>query len=94
MAIYKRGKKWWVHVEKDGRVFRQTLGTEDWQEAKQKEKELIAKAEAGKASPVSEPFARLQFDAALNLYRRDRIANLSESTQRVGSQPAAASILC
>ncbi|HXJ13347.1 MAG TPA: site-specific integrase [Candidatus Limnocylindrales bacterium] len=82
MSVYKRGKKWWIHSEKDGQVFRQTLGTENWQEAKRKEKELIANVEAGKVSSVSEPFARMPFGAALNLYRRDRIASLSESTQR------------
>jgi len=58
------------------------LRTSDWQEAKRKEKELIANAESGKASPISEPFGRLEFDRAVFQYRRDRVANLSESTQR------------
>ena len=53
MSIYKRVKKWWVHTEKDGQMFRQSLGTEDWQEAKRKEKELIANIEAGKVSPAT-----------------------------------------
>ena len=63
-------------------MFRKSLETSDWQEAKRKEKKLIADADAGKISASSVPFARMPFDEALELYRRDRKPNLSPTTQR------------
>jgi len=82
MSLYKRGRKWWVHFEKDGQIFRQSLRTSDWQEAKKREKELIRDAGSGKASPGKEPFARMEFDVALLQYCRDRLPDLAETTQR------------
>jgi integrase len=85
MSIYKRGKIYWAHFGCNGQDFRESLKTSNWQEAKDAEKKMIAAAEAGKirgkvAGQARETFARLPFDRALELYRRDRKPELAPRT--------------
>jgi integrase len=86
MSIYKRGNVYWTKFGLYGQIFRESLRTSDWQEAKDEEKRLIAKAQEGKILGIApgvpaDQFARLPFAAAVELYCRDREPNLAETTQ-------------
>jgi integrase len=77
MSLYKRGKTWHTDFTVNGQRFRQSLDTTDWREAQSKEKELIARASAGKLAPKTHLFARLGFTEAANRYLEDRLPNLA-----------------
>ncbi len=80
--IYKRGRVWWTHFGHDGKDFRQSLRTSDWQEAKKKEKQLIADVESGRLQAANDSFAGVPFDLALERYRNERKPYLSPTTTR------------
>jgi integrase len=61
VSIYKRGNVYWARLGINGRDVRESLHTSDWQEAKKKEREIIAKALKGQIRPANGSFARLPF---------------------------------
>jgi integrase len=61
MKIYRRGEIYWACFGHNGEIFRRSLKTSDWQEAKRNEKDLIAQAHAGKIRGKTTSFARLPF---------------------------------
>ncbi len=80
--IFKRGKTCWCRFGVDGHMFRQSLKTGDWQEAKRAEKTLIAAAEEGRLQSTNDSFAAMPFDLALERFRNERIPYLSPTTAR------------
>jgi integrase len=77
MSIYKRGKTWWADFSVNGQRFRESLDTTDWREAQTRQKELIAKANAGRLAHSGERFARLAFGDAADRYLQGRRLELS-----------------
>jgi integrase len=88
MALIKRGRTWHTHFFVDSQRFRQSLGTSDWREAQQKEKELIAAAQAGKLSSTKQESARLPFRDAAERFLQDRIPQLASLSMRTEKERA------
>jgi hypothetical protein len=82
VALTKRGKTWHAHFFVDGQRFRQSLGTTDWREAQAREKELIARASAGKLAPASQQFSKLSTTEAIERYLADRAAHVQPGSAR------------
>ena len=80
MALYKRKNTWWTDFSVNGQRFRESLDTSDWREAQAKEKELIAQAGQGKLAVGSQPFGRMAFSAAADLYVEERLPHLAPRT--------------
>jgi len=73
MALYKRRGIWHTDFTVNGQRVRQTLETRDWRQAKQKEKDLIARAKEGKlATGRMASLARLSVDDAFTRYLEQR----------------------
>jgi integrase len=81
MALKKRGKTWHCHFVVNGQRFRQSLGTTDWREAQNKEKQLIAEASEGKLTANSTALARLPFGQAADEYVSARKLELATASQ-------------
>jgi len=88
MALFRRGSWWHTDFSVNGQRFRQSLDTKDWREARKREKELIAQAQAGKLSAAGQSFARLAFTEALERYLEDRAAHVVPSSHRSESDHA------
>ena len=62
MSLYKRGDVYWARFGIRGCDIRESLHTSDWQQAKMKERELLAKALKGRVRPAKDAsFGRLPF---------------------------------
>ncbi len=81
MALKKRGKTWHCHFVVNGQRFRQSLETTDWREAQNKEKELIADAQAGKLHQTSTSLARQPFGDAADDYQTARKLELAPASR-------------
>jgi integrase len=81
MALVKRGKTWHCHFVLNGQRFRQSLGTKDWREAQNKEKELIGQAMEGKLTQTSTSLARQPFGQATDDYVTARKLELATASQ-------------
>ncbi|MGA3126065.1 MAG: site-specific integrase [Candidatus Korobacteraceae bacterium] len=81
MALKKRGRTWHCHFVVNGQRFRQSLGTTDWREAQNKEKELIAQASEGKLHQTSTSLARQPFGLAADDYVTARKLELAAASQ-------------
>ena len=87
MALWKRGKTWWADVTVNGQRYRESLHTTDRREAKNVEKELVAKIQAGKVgSPTGKAYARLPFNEAADIYVRERVDRVAERTIQFETQ--------
>ncbi|MBZ5689282.1 MAG: site-specific integrase [Acidobacteriia bacterium] len=85
MSLVKRGRKWHCHFVVNGQRFRQSLGTKDWREAQNKEKELIGQAMEGKLTQASSSLARQPFGQAADDYvtaRKLELATASQSKEK------------
>jgi len=85
-VLYKRGGRYWIDITVDGVRYRQSLETKNWQEAKQKEKERIQQATAGRLNKRVETFARLAFGEASDKYLEERRGSLAESSYKKEKQ--------
>src|SRR5262249_11816226 len=81
MALVKRGKTWHCHFVVSGQRFRQSLGTSDWREAQNREKELIGQAMEGKLAQSSTSLARQPFGLAADEYVTARKLELAAASQ-------------
>jgi integrase len=81
MSLTKRGKTWHCHFVVNGQRFRQSLGTKDWREAQNKEKELIGQAMQGKLTQTSTSLARQPFGQAADDYVTARKLELATASQ-------------
>jgi len=81
MALKKRGKTWHTHFVVNGQRVRQSLGTTDWREAQNKEKELIAQASEGKLSHTTTSLARQPFGVAADDYVAARHLELAPASR-------------
>jgi integrase len=81
MALVKRGKTWHCHFVVNGQRFRQSLGTKDWREAQNKQKELIGQAIEGKLTQASSSLARQPFAQAADDYVTARKLELATASQ-------------
>src|SRR5262244_312778 len=81
MALVKRGKTWHCHFVVNGQRFRQSLGTKDWREAQNKQKDLITQASEGRLTQNSSAFARLPFTQAADEYVSARKLELAPASQ-------------
>src|SRR5438477_299451 len=78
--MYKRGKWWWTDFSINGLRFRVPLRTTERREARQAEREAIAKAQAGELSTKRETFAHLAFSEALDRLLDERKPDLARNT--------------
>jgi len=81
MSLVKRGRTWHTHFVVNGQRFRQSLGTSDWREAQNKEKELIGQAMEGKLTQTSTSLARQPFGQAADDYVTARKLELAPASQ-------------
>jgi integrase len=81
MSLWKRGKTWWADVTVNGTRYRESLKTEDKREARNLEKELVGRIQAGKVTTAAgKAFARIPFKQAADLYLSERERRVSERT--------------
>jgi hypothetical protein len=79
MAVFKRGKQYWMDVKVRSQRYREPLDTTDWREAKKLERERIQQLEARGPVPTgsSKAYAALDVASALEAYARERRAQAS-----------------
>ena len=81
MALWKRDKTWWADVTVNGQRYRESLTTTDRREARNREKELVAKIQAGQiGSPSGKAYARLPFGEAADIFLAERKNRVAERT--------------
>jgi len=71
MAVYKRGKWYWMHDFVNGVEYRMTLNTRNWQEALKRHKEKLNEIAEGKLGSVGK-VARQTLEAATDVYLEER----------------------
>lgn len=83
--IYQRHGIYYGDFTVHGQRVRQTLETADWREAKQRERDLIARAREGQlACGRTAEFSRLLFDHAVDRYLEELAVQRPGSVRRVG----------
>jgi integrase len=90
MARFKRGKTWWTDFTVNGNRYRNSLGTTDWREAKDKEEDLISNAKQGKIAPAAQRLSKLALKQAADIYlseKRARNAPRTIQTERERLKP-------
>lgn len=80
MAVYKRGKWYWMDDVVNGIRYRLPLKTTNWQEAKRLEKEKLAAISSGKAGEPGK-ISMQTFDAAADNYIAERGLHTQEKTR-------------
>ena len=93
MAVYKRGKWYWMHDFVNGVEYRMTLGTGNWQEARKVHKEKLNEIAEGKLGAVGRT-AQQDFNSAADAYleeRRLHTAEKQDSRMNSGAGPFALS---
>jgi len=83
MSIFKRSNgNYWADFTVNGIRYRKTTKTTDWRKAQAEEKQLIKQAVSGRLSERSDPFPRLGFKEAADVYLKDRRPELAESSHK------------
>jgi uncharacterized protein (DUF1778 family) len=83
MAIFKRSNgNYWADFTVNGIRYRKTTKTTDWRKAQAEEKQLIKQAASGRLSERSDPFLRLGFKEAADVYLKDQRPELAESSYK------------
>lgn len=83
MAVYKRSNGiYWADFTVNGIRYRKTTKRTDWRKAQAEEKQLIKQAASGRLSERSDPFPRLGFKEASDVYLKDRKPELAESSYK------------
>jgi hypothetical protein len=77
MAIYKRGKWYWMHDFVNGVEYRMTLNTRNWQEALKRHKEKLNEIAEGKLGAVGRA-AQKDFNSAADAYLEERRLHTAE----------------
>src|SRR5882672_9819657 len=80
MALWKRGKQYWLDVVVHGHRFRESLDTTDWREAKRLERERVDQLErrATVPTPHSRVYAAMPIQVAIETYAQERRAQVSK----------------
>src|SRR5437879_4241798 len=80
MALWKRGKQYWLDVVVHGERYREPLGTTDWRHARDLEKTRVA--ELGKRPPDptnrARKFSALGVGIDISVYAEERRSQVSE----------------
>jgi integrase len=79
MAVYKRGKWYWMHDFVNGVEYRMSLKTRNWQEALRLHKEKLNEIAEGKLGVV-ERMSQLDFNKAADAYLEERLLHTAEKT--------------
>jgi hypothetical protein len=79
MAVYKRGKWYWMHDYVNGVEYRLTLNTRNWQEALKLHKEKLNEIAQGKLGSVGRT-AQQDFNSAADAYLEERRLHTAEKT--------------
>ena len=83
MALYKRDNGiYWADFTVNGIRYRKTTKTTDMRKAKGEEKRLIEQAVSGRLSERSDPFPRLGFKEAADVYLKGRKPEVAESSYK------------
>jgi len=79
MALWKRGKQYWMDVIIRGQRYREPLDTTDWREANQLERDRVQQIETRGPVPTgsSKAYAALDVASAIEAYARERRAQVS-----------------
>jgi integrase len=79
MALWKRGKHYWLDVVVNGERYREPLGTTDWRRAKELEKSRVAELQKRPPDPTkrARKFGGLSVGAAIEAYADERRAQVS-----------------
>ena len=85
MAVYKRGKWYWMHDFVNGVEYRMTLGTGNWQEARKVHKEKLNEIAEGKLGAVGRT-AQQDFNSAADAYLEERRLHTAEKTRFTDEQ--------
>jgi integrase len=79
MALWKRGKQYWLDAVVHGERHREPLGTTDWRRAKELEKTRLAELQKRPPDPTrrAHQFSTLKLADAIAMYAEDRRAQVS-----------------
>src|SRR3989442_1665680 len=80
MALWKRGKQYWLDAVIHGHRYREPLGTSDWREAKRLERERLEQLEGRATVPTanSRTYAAMDVATAIKTYAEERRAQVSK----------------
>jgi hypothetical protein len=80
MALWKRGKQYWLDAVVHGHRYREPLNTTDWREAKRLERERLDQLESRSTVPTanSRTYAAMDVAAAIRPYAEERRAQVSK----------------
>jgi hypothetical protein len=80
MALWKRGKQYWLDAVVHGQRYREPLGTSDWREAKRLERERLEQLEGRASVPTanSRTYAAMDVATAIETYAEERRAQVSK----------------
>lgn len=80
MALWKRGKQYWLDVVVHAERHREPLDTTDWRQARELEKKRVAELQKRPPDPTkrAHKFSTLTVAAAIDEYAADRRAQVSE----------------
>src|SRR6478736_2925693 len=84
MALWKRGKQYWLNVVINGQRYRHALGTTDPREARNLEKQKIAEYALRRPDPAKrrQVFGSLPLTQAVERYIDDRRAQVSKRMRK------------
>src|SRR5581483_1645843 len=80
MALWKRGKRYWIDVVVNGERIREPLHTTDWREATRLERERVEQLEGQPTVPTanSRSYGKMPVGAAISAYAKERRAQVSK----------------
>jgi len=80
MALWKRGKQYWLDAVVHGHRYREPLGTSDWRQAKRLERERLEQLEGRATVPTanSRTYAAMDVANAIRSYAEERRAQVSK----------------
>lgn len=78
MALFRRGKTYWTDLTQDGIRYRESLRTNNWQEASRREKDRIAEIASGRSLASHRHLAKWAFGKAAEHYLESRKLHLAE----------------
>src|SRR5918995_3053980 len=80
MALWKRGKQYWLDVVVHGERHREPLGTTDWRQARELEKKRVAELQKRPPDPTrrAHKFGALPVDVAIDMFADERRSQVSK----------------
>ena len=84
MALWKRGKWYWLDAVVHGQRYREPLGTSDWREATRLERQRVEQLEGRATVPTAKSltYAGMDVAAAITTYAEERRAQVSPRMAR------------